>query len=165
MKTLYMVRHAKSSWKYPSLTDFERPLNRRGRKNARLMGTVLQAKRVKPDLILSSPANRAAMTARLIAAALRYPLDQIQYRERVYQFEEKALLAVLQHIDDSNHAVMIVGHNPAVSELAGYLADPSSPLFPTAAVCCLKLNVASWADVAAGCGNVAFFEVPKKQAP
>ncbi|HYQ61260.1 MAG TPA: histidine phosphatase family protein, partial [Desulfatiglandales bacterium] len=76
MKTLYLIRHAKSSWNYPELEDFERPLSNRGRKNALLMGTILKKLKAAPDLVISSPANRAAMTARMLADAIHYPLDK-----------------------------------------------------------------------------------------
>jgi phosphohistidine phosphatase len=113
MKTLYLVRHAKSSWKYPNLDDFERPLNKRGRKNAPFMGTILKKLKVAPDLLISSPANRAAITARIIAAKINYPLEKIRYRESIYEFSEDALIHVIKQIDDSVNKAMIVGHNPA----------------------------------------------------
>ena len=88
MKTLYLVRHAKSSWKYPNLDDFERPLNKRGRKSAPFMGKILKKLKVAPDLIISSPANRTAMTARIIADMINYPLEKIRYSESIYEFSE-----------------------------------------------------------------------------
>lgn len=164
MKTLYIVRHAKSSWKYPLLTDFERPLNQRGRKNARRMGTVLQGRAAHPDLILSSPANRAATTARLIATALQYPLEQIQYPAVLYQFDAQALIPVVQQIDDASQSVMIVGHQPAVSALVAFIAERAQSHFPTAAVCCLNLDIPAWAGIAGGCGQVIFCDRPNQQA-
>ena len=89
MKTLYLARHAKSSWKYPDLDDFERPLNKRGRRNAPFMGKILKNLKVTPDLITSSPANRAAMTARIMADIIKYPLEKIRYSENIYEFSEK----------------------------------------------------------------------------
>jgi phosphohistidine phosphatase len=121
MKTLYLVRHAKSSWKYPNLDDFERPLNKRGRKNAPFMGTILKKLKVAPDLLISSPANRAAITARIIAAKINYPLEKIRYRESIYEFSEDALIHVIKQIDDSVNKAMIVGHNPATNGLANYI--------------------------------------------
>ena len=82
MKTLYLVRHAKSSWKYPNLDDFERPLNKRGRKNAPFMGRILKKLKAVPDLVISSPANRAATTARIIADMIDYPLEKIQFERK-----------------------------------------------------------------------------------
>ncbi|MDJ0987470.1 MAG: histidine phosphatase family protein [Desulfobacterales bacterium] len=162
MKTLYLARHAKSSWKYPKLDDFERPLNKRGRKNVPLMGIVLAKLKVAPDLIISSPANRAAMTARVLAAAIDYPLENIQYSEAIYEFSEFALIEVIQQIDDELKAVMLFGHNPGITGLANYVGDQSISNIPTCGVFCAELNISSWADISEQCGKMIFFEFPKK---
>ncbi len=162
MKTLYLARHAKSSWKYPKLDDFERPLNKRGRKNVPLMGSVLAKLKVAPDLIISSPANRAAMTARVLAAAIDYPLENIQYSEAIYEFSEFALIEVIQQIDDELKAVMLFGHNPGITGLANYVGDQSISNIPTCGVFCAELNISSWADISEQCGKMIFFEFPKK---
>ncbi len=162
MKTLYLVRHAKSSWKYPRLDDFERPLNKRGRKNAPFMGSILRELKASPDIIVSSPANRAAMTARIIAAALDYPLDDIRYSEAIYEFGEKALIEVVKEIDDDVNQAMVVGHNPATNGLANYIGDQSIGNIPTCGVFCVELDIASWSNIKAHCGKVKFFEYPKK---
>ena len=162
MKTLYLVRHAKSSWKYPRLDDFERPLNKRGRKNAPFMGSILRELKVSPDLIVSSPANRAAVTARIIAAALDYPLEDIRYSEAIYEFGEKALIEVVKEIDDDVNQAMVVGHNPATNGLANYIGDQSIGNIPTCGVFCVELDIASWSNIKAHCGKVKFFEYPKK---
>lgn len=165
MKTLYLVRHAKSSWKYPKLDDFERPLNKRGRKNAPFMGSLLRELNVAPDLVISSPANRAAMTARIIAAALDYPLEDIQYTEAIYEFGEKALIDVVKEIDDRVNQAMVVGHNPATNGLANYIGDQPVSNIPTCGVFCVELDIASWSNLKAHCGKVKFFEYPKKHRP
>ncbi|MGD9181428.1 MAG: histidine phosphatase family protein [Desulfobacterales bacterium] len=162
MKTLYLVRHAKSSWKYPNLDDFERPLNKRGRKNAPFMGGILKKLKVAPDLVLSSPANRAAMTARVIAAKINYPLEKIRYSESIYEFSEGALISVIKKIDDRVNKAMVVGHNPATNGLANYIGDQPIGNIPTSGVCCVELDISSWAKVKAGCGKLKFFEFPKK---
>ena len=162
MKTLYLVRHAKSSWKYPQLDDFERPLNKRGRKNAPFMGSILRELKVLPDLIVSSPANRAAMTARIIAAALDYPLEDIRYSEAIYEFGEKALIDVVKEIEDEVNQAMVVGHNPATNGLANYIGDQSVGNIPTCGVFCVELDIASWSNIKAHCGKLKFFEYPKK---
>ena len=162
MKTLYLVRHAKSSWKYPKLDDFERPLNKRGRKNAPFMGSLLNELNIAPDLVISSPANRAAMTARIIAAALDYPLEDIRYNEAIYEFGERALIDVVKEIDDAVNQAMVVGHNPATNGLANYIGDQPIGNIPTCGVFCVELDIASWTDIKAHCGKVKFFEYPKK---
>ncbi len=162
MKTLYLVRHAKSSWKYPKLDDFERPLNKRGRKNAPFMGNVLRKLKITPDLVISSPANRAAMTARIIAAALDYSLENIHYSEAIYEFSEKALIDVVKEIDDNVNYAMVVGHNPATNGFANYIGDQPIVNIPTCGVFCVELDIESWANIHAQCGKVKFFEYPKK---
>ena len=165
MKTLYLVRHAKSSWKYPSLDDFERPLNKRGRKNAPFMGEILKKLKVTPDLVISSPANRAAMTARIIAAAINYPLENIVYSEAIYEFSEDALIHVINTIDDSVDSSMVVGHNPAINGFANYIGDQPISNIPTCGICCVDLDIPSWAKIGKNCGKISFFEYPKKHTP
>ena len=162
MKTLYIVRHAKSSWKYPKLDDFERPLNKRGRKNAPFMGKVLKRLQVAPELIISSPANRAAMTARIIAASINYPLENIRYREAIYEFSESALIDVVKQIDDAVNDAMVVGHNPAINGLANYIGDQPIGNIPTCGAICVELDISSWANISDHCGKLKFFEFPKK---
>ena len=162
MKTLYLARHAKSSWKYPKLDDFERPLNKRGRKSAPLMGEILHKLKVSPDLIISSPANRAATTARIMAAKIRYPLEDIQYSESIYEFSESALIRVVKHIDDAVKKAMVVGHNPGLNGLANYLGDRPVSNIPTAGIYCLDLDIDSWSSMRENCGELNFFEYPKK---
>jgi phosphohistidine phosphatase len=162
MKTLYLIRHAKSSWKYPDLDDFERPLNKRGRKNAPFMGKVLKKLKVAPDLVMCSPANRAAMTARIIADKIKYPLDKIRYCEAIYEFSENALIHVVKQIDDSVNESMVVGHNPAINGLANYVGDQPIGNIPTCGVFCVELNISSWKKIKEHCGKLKFFEFPKK---
>jgi phosphohistidine phosphatase len=164
MKTLYLVRHAKSSWKYPNLDDFERPLNKRGRKSAPFMGKILKKRNVAPDLILSSPANRASMTARIIAAKINYPLEKIRYSENIYEFSVNALIEVVSHMDDVINKAMLVGHNPALTELANYIGDQPISNIPTSGVFCAELDIPSWAGISDRCGRLIFFEYPKKHA-
>jgi phosphohistidine phosphatase len=162
MKTLYLVRHAKSSWKYPNLDDFERPLNKRGRKNAPFMGKILKKLKVAPDLVMSSPANRAATTARIIAAAINYPLEDIVYSEAIYEFSENALIRVIKQIEDTVNNAMVVGHNPAINGLANYIGDQPISNIPTCGVFCVELDISSWTKIGEHCGKSKFFEFPKK---
>ena len=164
MKTLYLVRHAKSSWKYPNLDDFERPLNKRGRRNAPFMGSILKELKVTPDLVLSSPANRAATTARTIADHIDYPLDNIQYSEIIYSFSENALVHVIRQIDDKVKTAMVVGHNPALTDLANTIGDTAISNIPTCGVCCVNLKIPSWTEFGEQRGKLKFFEFPKKHA-
>lgn len=162
MKRLYVIRHAKSSWSDPALGDFDRPLNKRGKRDAPFMGTRLKEGGAKPDMIVTSPAKRAIKTARAIAKALGFPAKKIVEETAVYEASLYDLLAVVRKIPDSCGEVVIVGHNPGFSDLAGYLASDSNIYMPTCAVCCVDLDVDSWADVSGGDGRMASYDYPKK---
>ena len=164
MKTIYLVRHAKSSWKYPNLDDFERPLNKRGRKSALIMGESLNKLQVAPDLVISSPANRAAMTARIIANAINYPLEKIQYNEIIYLSGENALIHVIKNINDGAKEAMLIGHNPGFTDLANYISDQRISNIPTCGVFCVDFNILSWGKIGEHSGKLKFFEFPKKSA-
>jgi phosphohistidine phosphatase len=161
MKTVYLIRHAKSSWNYSDLDDFERPLNKRGRRNALLMGTRLNKLKAAPDLVISSPANRAAMTARMLADTIHYPLGKIQYSEAIYLSDENILRQVIKNIDDSVNQAMLVGHNPGLTQLANYIGDQRIENIPTGGVCCMDLKIRSWKKVREHGGKLRFLEFPK----
>ncbi|HKY92438.1 MAG TPA: histidine phosphatase family protein [Nevskiaceae bacterium] len=160
MPQLILVRHAKSSWDHEGLSDFERPLNDRGRRDAPAMGQRLQRFDLVPALVVSSPAMRAISTARLIAQELEIPLDHIQLREPIYDASVKALLAVAQGLPSAS-PVMLVGHNPGISEFAKLLAPCPFDEVPTCAVVVIDLDVKAWKDVKAKTGRVARYFFPK----
>lgn len=163
MKTVFLVRHAKSSWKYPDLDDFERPLNRRGRNNLKYISRFLNDLNVVPDLILSSPATRAAVTARGIAAGTDYPSDRIRYSESIYLADEDALLEVIKGLDDSVKNVILVGHNPGLTRLASYIGDREIDNIPTCGVFCVELDIISWSNIKGHSGRMRFIEFPGKE--
>jgi phosphohistidine phosphatase len=165
VKILYLVRHAKSSWKYPNLDDFERPLNKRGRKSAPLMGSILKKLDAKPDLLISSPAARASMTARIISEQMNYPLEKIRYDESVYASNENELLHIIAEIDDRVTKAMLIGHNPGLTSLANLIGDSPISNIPTSGVCCIELSISSWKEIWKHRGKVKFFEYPKKYTP
>src|SRR5688500_11253691 len=111
MKTLLLLRHGKSSWDDPALGDFDRPLNERGVNDSKLIGKYAVRKRVKADLVLSSPATRAKDTARLFVAAAALKKAPA-YDERIYESSVRRLLQVISGLDDSNKTIVLVGHNP-----------------------------------------------------
>jgi phosphohistidine phosphatase len=133
MKTLFLVRHAKSSWDDPALADKDRPLGARGKRDATKMGKRLAKREVKPDLILSSPAKRALSTAEIIADKLEYQLENIVVDSRLYSGAADDLFSVIRTLDDKLHGVMLFGHNPELTELAHRLSRQITRL-PTCAV-------------------------------
>ncbi|HEX2116707.1 MAG TPA: histidine phosphatase family protein [Alphaproteobacteria bacterium] len=156
-KQLVLLRHAKSSWDDPFIEDFDRPLAKRGRKAAARLATWLKQHRVRPDLILCSPAVRTRETLALIVDALGEKAD-IAYDKALYLAEADALLAKIQAADNAAACVMLIGHNPGMHELALSLLKPGAKgdrgrleeKFPTAAIARFKVPVAHWADLQPG---------------
>lgn len=146
MKTLILVRHAKSSAGDPSMPDKARRLNARGEADAPMMGRRLASRGIKPDLIVSSPAVRARMTAALIAAELDYEPAGLVVNDSMYASEADRLLDVIHRLDDGLACVMLIGHNPEFTELAQRFSDEITRM-PTCAVAELTFETSSWAFV------------------
>ena len=157
-KILYLVRHAKSSWSNSSLTDRERPLNKRGRRSAPDMGRRMAVQGHKPDLIVSSPANRAITTARTIAKELGYDDANIVTDEAMYF---GSMQDVLEGLDDSYNKVMVVGHNPTMTYHMNSLANTSVDNMPTCAVAVIGFDIPSWADLYSADGELLEYDFPK----
>ena len=160
-KTLYLVRHAKSSWKDGSLSDRDRPLNKRGRRSAPDMGSRMANQGHRPDLIVSSPANRAITTARMIALEVDYDLMDIVTDENLYFSGISGMANVLQGIDDRYQKVMMVGHNPTITGLMNTLGDTPVANMPTCAIAVIGLNMDSWADLDQVQGDLLGYDYPK----
>jgi phosphohistidine phosphatase len=161
MKTLVLVRHAKSSWRDTTLPDKQRPLNDRGKRDAPRMGKRLAKRDVKADLILSSPANRALTTAEIIAKELDYKLKDIVVDDRLYPGVADDLLGVIHKLSDKLDRVMLVGHNPALANLAHRFSSEITHM-PTCAVAEFTFNAKSWQDVDKAALATMALERPKK---
>lgn len=161
MKTLYLMRHAKSSWDYPELSDHDRPLNGRGRHDAPLMGSQLLSREIKPDLVLSSTAVRALTTATLVAKELGYEMEKLQTDEGVYHADKNGLLQIIREVPEEIDSLLMVGHNFAISELANMLAPESLADMPTAGIVALTFPVNSWADIEPEQSKLLFTDKPK----
>jgi phosphohistidine phosphatase len=152
MKTLYLLRHAKSSWDDQNLADFDRPLNERGLSAAPFMGEVLAQRSLIPDEIVSSPAKRAIQTATLVKESGGFGA-QIRLEERIYEASPQSLLQITRGIRDESENVMVVGHNPGME---GFIALLTGNLerMPTAAVAVIEIDLEKWADLASGSGKL-----------
>jgi phosphohistidine phosphatase len=160
MKTLLIVRHAKSSHAEPPLADHDRPLEQRGMADAPRMGRFLAARGLRPDLIVSSTALRARRTAETIALAARFECT-IDLREGVYDAGGgPGLLKVARGFPDGAGCVMLVGHNPALESLLESLTGAREEL-PTCAVAEVRLEVERWTDLDAGCGRLVHLWHPR----
>jgi phosphohistidine phosphatase len=163
MKTLYLLRHAKSSWDDASLDDYHRPLNSRGEKDAPKMGKRLRREGIAPNLICSSSAVRAITTARLVAGEVGYPVESIQQEKKLYHAGTEEILEFLKTIPPALDSVMLVGHNPGFTEFANDLLNEEIDNIPTAGVVGARLAIDSWKDARWGCGKLFLFEYPKKE--
>jgi phosphohistidine phosphatase len=162
MKTLYLMRHAKSSWSFDDLTDEQRPLNDRGRDDAPRMGQALAKRNIKLDLIISSGAVRAMTTAALVAKELDYPHERIEVRPEIYHAEVPMLLDVVRSCPDTANSVLLVGHNNGISEFVNVLSpDAIHEELPTAGVVCLHFHTETWATVDQANSEFYFFDRPK----
>jgi len=164
MKTLYLVRHAKSSWKDPALDDMDRPLNKRGKRDAPLMGKVLREQGIKPDVLFSSPAARALATARKMAKEIGVAKEDIVIAEAVYGASEEDLLGVIRAIDDAAASAMLFGHNPEFTGLANELSPEPIDNMPTCSVFCVTFAAESWRDASPENAQFEFLDYPKRHA-
>ncbi|HEV7398431.1 MAG TPA: histidine phosphatase family protein [Pyrinomonadaceae bacterium] len=159
MNTLYLLRHAKSSWKDAALKDFERPLNKRGLKDIKVIGRFMRAKKISPALIISSPAERARQTAELLLKALPAKIE-LRFDERIYEASAERLLEVLSQIEDSSDSVLLVGHNPGLVDVTGRLTGTNSHL-PTATLVSIELPIEKWSKIRGKIGELKFLATPK----
>lgn len=164
MKTLIVVRHGKSSWAYPDLEDFYRPLKPRGINDAFAMGDELLDKDIFPDLILSSPAIRAMNTAIIIARKLDFPLQRIRANEGIYEASTYELLKLIGNVEDNIDTLMIFGHNPSFTSLINQLQEESLYNLPTCGVFAIELPINTWSDVTKAKGRKLFSVFPKEVA-
>jgi phosphohistidine phosphatase len=161
MKTLYIVRHAKSSWDYPELDDMDRPLNNRGKRNAPEMGKRLAKQHIKPGLLVTSPAKRARATAKNIAKEIGISPGEIVRNDLLYHGSISSILEVISTTDDHLDDMMIVGHNPGFTELANYLTGSDIYNIPTCGVVAIEFDVESWNEIGEKTGKLLFFDYPK----
>lgn len=162
MKTLYLIRHAKSSWDNEGITDFDRPLNKRGNRDAPFMALLLKNEKVLPDLIISSPAVRAISTAEIFAEELNYKLEKILSEKSLYLCGIKELEAIVQSIPDTNKIVFLFGHNPAITNYANHLGNKFITNIPTCGIVGIEFKEKSWREVERSNGKTFRFEFPKK---
>lgn len=142
MKTLLILRHAKSSWDNPNLTDYERPLNKRGKRDAPRMGDHIRKQGLVPERILTSSAKRARKTAKKVAKACRFD-GKVKRLDEFYHAPPGVYLETLQTITDKNQCVMVVGHNPTMEQLVRHLTNQSTTM-PTAALAHIELPIQNW---------------------
>ena len=164
MKKLYLVRHAKSSWGNNNLKDIERPLNKRGERDAPFMGKLLKGKDIKPDLMMTSPAERASHTARIFCDEMNIPKKQLLIDNALYEAGRKDILNVIRQFDNESDSAMIFSHNPGLSELANFLTTGEIYDMPTCGIVSLNCKINSWDELDSNNCKLDFFEYPKKHS-
>ena len=161
MKTLFISRHAKSSWADAALADFDRPLNERGLRAAPFMGGLMRRRDLLPDAILSSPAARARQTAELLKNAGAFDAE-IRFDHRIYEASPPSLRQVVAELDDWIDSALLVGHNPGIEGFLRFLTGHLEPM-PTAALAVIKLNIDDWVNIDDGCGELKSVHRPKEE--
>ncbi|MDP2422745.1 MAG: histidine phosphatase family protein [Bacteroidales bacterium] len=161
MKTLYLLRHAKSSWQHPGLNDIDRPLLEKGLFKIQLINDYLLAKQVKIDMIISSPAVRARQTAEIFANALGFPTDDIIIENKVYHGDTDDLLELFFHIPSQVDSLMIVGHNPTITSFANHFLNYNIDCLPTSGIACISFSTDKWENIALAKRKTNFVVYPK----
>ncbi len=157
------MRHAKSSWKDSSLSDEQRPLNKRGKRAAPVVGAKLKELGIEIDLAISSPANRAHTTGRIVTEILGYEPKEILVREEVYEFSfaGSGVKQIVSEIDPAHKTVILFGHNPTFSALSADWSGGKIGDMPTAAVACFDVEIDSWKDFEGASKQMRFYIYPK----
>ena len=165
MKRLTLVRHSKSDWSLPGQQDWDRALNKRGQRDAPEMARRLRARKLKPDLILSSPAVRALATATIMARELKVAASIVRQDERLYLAGPADMLAVIRELGGSARHLMVFGHNPGITDFANRLsAGDRIDNMPTSAVFTATFAIQDWSELDWGSGQDAQFDYPKNLA-
>ena len=162
MKYLYLVRHAKSSWKNTHLSDHDRPLNKRGERDAPTMGKRLRKRHPQPSLIICSSAMRAETTATILAKAIGYPVSDLKIDSRMYGAEPKDVVAIIRELDKAIDCAMLVGHNPTFTNLVNTLCGSQIGNMPTCGMAILRFPTKTWSKIGKVQGELLDFDFPKK---
>ena len=159
-----MLRHAKSSWAEASLADHERTLSTRGKRDAPKMGKRLAAREVSPSLIISSSAVRARRTAKIIAAALKYPAESLQIERDLYLATAEKILELVRSQEDNVSDLLVVGHNPGLTELVNRLL-PELDLdnLATSGVVAMDFDTTKWSEIDEMYAEFVFYDYPKNR--
>ncbi|GAB4327044.1 MAG: phosphohistidine phosphatase SixA [Bacteroidales bacterium] len=160
MKTIYLVRHAKSSWEQPGLPDIQRPLLEKGKKKTRFVIDFLKRSHIRPDLIISSHAVRARETAKLLAMGMDYPQDEIMISQNIYYDSADQFYHLFYDLNEDVTSVMIVGHNPAITAFVNLISDREIEMMPTSAIAAVRLDISDWTLIGGARGKLIFYETP-----
>lgn len=159
MKTLYIVRHAKSSWEYPGIDDIDRPLKKRGITDAHLMSKFLSKNIDRPDLLLSSSANRALHTGVIFCENLGYPLANLQINRQLYSFSDGYLVKTVLALDDGFNSAMVFSHDHGINTFVNKFGSKPITHVPTCGIIGIKFDENHWKNIKKG--KTFMIEYPK----
>ncbi|MCB0336346.1 MAG: histidine phosphatase family protein [Bdellovibrionales bacterium] len=163
MKMLFVMRHAKSSWNHEGLSDFDRPLNNRGEQNAPLMANRLKDRQVQLDLIVHSPAKRTTQTAEALQSVLSIPSKSLIPFDELYLADTRVLLETTRSLPDDYTSILLIAHNPGVTDFVNYLCDEDIDNMVTAAIAEIQFPCNEWREVAPHMGKLASYDYPKRE--
>jgi len=159
MKTLYIVRHAKSSWNYEGIKDIDRPLKKRGINDAYLMSKLLQEKIERPDVFVSSSANRALHTAVIFTEAFKFPFANLKINKSLYSFSDGYLVKTIRALDDGFQSAIIFSHNHGINDFVNQFGNEHIENVPTCGIVGIKFNERHWKNIKKG--KIVLKEFPK----
>jgi phosphohistidine phosphatase len=165
MKNLYLIRHAKAVSQELGVNDFKRALSKQGRNDAVAMSKRLCERDIAPDLLISSPADRALETAHIFAEQFDYPVQRILLQDEIYDEDADVILEILKTLDDIHSSVMLFGHEPTLSQLAGFLLPGEERELRTTGVFGISLDIRGWQELAAKSGTLQLFDFPVRATP
>ncbi len=161
MKTLVLIRHAKSSWKHAGLDDIDRPLNKKGRQDAPVMAQALAALAIRPDVFVASPAKRTEATARVIARHLHLPDTFPNMDPAIYEADWEELLKVIRARGGQAKQLWLCGHNPGLFDLINQVSDSRLGKLPSGAIAAVRFPIENWGALEPGSGRLVMFLTPK----
>lgn len=161
MKTLILIRHAKSSWDDASLSDFERPLNDRGKKDAPMMADRLHERGIKVDAFIASPAKRAKRTAEYFAKRYKKENADLILKTELYMAGEETFINLMEKLDDQMDCVAMFSHNPGITDVANSLADVRIDNIPTCGIFAVSIEAKKWNKIREAKKKFLFFDYPK----
>jgi phosphohistidine phosphatase len=162
MKVWVIVRHAKSSWSNPKLEDIERPLNKRGKRDAPFMAKLLHGKSFSPDLLLTSPALRALTTAEHFAKQWKLDDEKLQIKEEIYEAYPEDLIRMARKFPDNLDTVFLFGHNPTITDIANRYTEDYIENVPTCGIIVLQADIEKWKDLNISNTRLQAFFYPKQ---
>ncbi len=162
MKQLIIARHAKSSWDDFSVADHERPILEKGKRKSEKIAAALKQKGIQPDLIVSSTAKRAKETAAILANGLGYPIDKIRYEKTIYHADIDDIFNELFSLDNSISTVMVVGHNPTLTDMVNHFSKTMIDNLPTSAVALITFKTDKWEETGLAKFKLKFILRPRE---